>query len=277
MSFLCDSLQLPVLMPSRVELINKLGNEETSLGELAKLIQLDAVIATRLLKVANSPFFGMKGKIASVDEAILVIGTSSTRAYVLADLLMGHFRQPPWNVVDLRSFWENSLLSACCTQVLASRTLVPASWAFSLGLFQGIGELAMLGTYGLSYLSLFQNEIKGQSLVAREREIFSTDHAEAGAEMLAVWNLPDSVVQSVASQYSAPAAVNPDIQMELLKCSNRISLAMRDERPLTMDELPWSYADLFKLNDPVLANIARVARSQLKGLTSIIEGGSSDE
>lgn len=276
MSYLCDSIKLPVLMPSKVGLIDKLSDNTTPLDELAELIQLDAVITTRLLKVANSPFFGMKGRIATLDEAIMVIGTSSTRAYVLADLLMGHFRQPPWSGVNLNSFWESSLATACCAQVLATRTMIPGSWAFTLGLFQRIGSLVLLAAEKDKYLPLFESNLDAQELATKEWELFSTDHASTGSELLEQWNLPASITQAVAEQYAAPVTVNPDIHIELLKCSNRISSALRADKVLAKDELPWSYLDLFKLNEDTLGQVMRMAKAQLKNLKAMIEGVADD-
>jgi len=228
MSLPVRRVDIPALLPSSTELLNRFQDDDSSLGELAELIQLDPALTSKLLRMANSAFFGMGGRVSSIEEAMTVVGLTNTRGFVLADVLMGQFKKDPWSQMNLKEFWTTSLCMACTCSVLALRTALPPepvlltvpgtpdeqvlapakdfpqrpavspNVAFSVGLLHRIGVLVLSASLGDTYRELLKERLPNEELVQQERTLFDTDHAKVGSELLRYWNLPSST-QSACS------------------------------------------------------------------------------
>lgn len=275
MKVTCETVSLPPLTPSSATLMGKLSDEQSALGELADLVQMDPVLTSKLLKVANSPYFGMAGRIAYLEEAIMVIGTSVSRNYVLSDLVMGYFKQEPWKDLNLKEFWNRSLYSAACCQVLAGRSCIPDSLGFTLGLFQRIGSLSLLGLLGSIYTQTFQANLPCAELAQVEKDAFGTDHGRVGGSLLAQWRLPTDITAVIAKQYE-PSASTPEESVELLKCSHQFVDNYVAGKPLKVALFSDKHRDMFKLEEASIELTQRVALSRFKSFKAIIDGAVND-
>lgn len=275
MKVTCETVSLPPLSPSSATLMGKLSDEQAALGELADLVQMDPVLTSKLLKVANSPYFGMTGRIAYLEEAIMVIGTSVSRNYVLSDLVIGYFNQEPWKGLDLKEFWNRSLYSAAVCQLLAGRCSVPDSLGFTLGLFQRIGSLSLLGLLGKVYTKTFQANLPCLELSQTEKEAFGTDHGRVGGSLLTQWRLPLEITEPIAKQYE-PETDQPDEATELLKCSHLFVDAHVAGQHVAASALSDRHKQMFKLDQTSIDMTLRVALSRFKTFKAIIDGAVND-
>jgi len=271
MSFHCVHADIPVLLPSSAHLIQRLQDDELSLEEVAALVQLDPVLTSKLLKVANSAFFGMGGRIASIEEAMMVLGLANTRGFVLAEVLMEHFKQAPWCNLDLKQFWLESLGVAACCHMLAHRTLVPPTLAFSVGLLHQIGVLVLLVQLGEPYQTLWSQSLRGAALVEQEQQQFHFDHAQAGADLLGQWNLPPDIVNAVAEQYWPMQADSPQILVELLRCAHDLGHAVYTEQTVEFKMVHWLHVDLFRLSESNFDQTLKSMRSKYQSLIHLAE------
>lgn len=276
MKVTCETVSLPPLTPSSATLMGKLSDEQSALGELADLIQMDPVLTSKLLKVANSPYFGMAGRIAYLEEAIMVIGTSVSRNYVLSDLVMGYFKQEPWKDLNLKEFWNRCLYSAACCQVLAGRCSIPDSLGFTLGLFQRIGSLSLLGLLGSIYTKTFQANLPCLELAKLERDAFGTDHGKVGGSLLSQWRLPTDITEVIAQQYAPTNNDGTDQAIELLKCSHLFVDSHVAGKAVVLSQISDRHRDMFKLEDASLELTQRVAMSRFNSFKAIIDGAVND-
>ncbi|MDX1669006.1 MAG: HDOD domain-containing protein [Limnobacter sp.] len=272
MKVICEIVNLPPLAPTSASLMNKLHDEEAALSELAELVQLDPVLTSKLLRVANSPYFGMVGRVATLEEAIMVVGTSVSRQYVLSDLVMGYFNQEPWKGQDLRAFWNRSLYSAGVCQILANHCGLSDSMGFTLGLFQRMGSLSLLGLLGAVYQKAFHANLPSLELAAIELEDFGVEHGQIGGALLEQWNIPEIISQSVGRQFCEFEA--PDLDgTDLLRCSRHFTDAFLLNTPLTLATISDRHQELFCLNDLTLLKTQKKANEKFKTFKAIIEGG----
>jgi HD-like signal output (HDOD) protein len=219
---LSEQARLPMLLPYSVDLLRKVGDDEVLLEQLAASIQIDPVLSAKLLRVANSPFFGMSGRIHALQESLMVIGLSNTRAYVQAEILRSMVEHPPWDKVDLQLFWQHALWLASAGYVLANRTAVSPSMAFSVGLFHNFGRLVLLEHYASAYAPMFQQPTCGLALARYEEEHFHVDHSKLGAEILQHWRLPEALVQAVLLQYQAEDPNNANWLVSTLQAAHAL-------------------------------------------------------
>jgi len=280
---------IPSLLPSSAHLLERMQDELVSLDELAQLIALDPALTSKLLRVANSAFFGMGGRVSLLEEAITVIGLSNTRGFIVADVLMKQFRKNPWAQIDLRAYWDHSLCMASVAQILAHRTSLSPSLAFSVGLLHRIGVLILSAQLGPSYLELTQERLSGFEFAEREREQFRISHTEVGANLLAKWHLPQLMVDAVRNQFAEPAShMQPpqaklptaavpnqehpvDIATECLRCGHDVLPSILRKKPLELPHLKPEHLELFQWSPDNFEQTLRAIRAKYRDMRVLVE------
>ena len=181
-----QSHALPTISKVVQELIIMLHDENVSISEVARKIELDQVIAAKLLRLANSASYGRSRRIGSVDKAIQMLGFSTTRALVISVGLSGCFKNIP--NVDLPVFWRHCIRVACVARALAKPARVEPDLAFTLGLMYAIGHLLM--ALGLPEMEEFNvlHPLYSDARRAAEEETFGYSFAEVSAELMQRWN-----------------------------------------------------------------------------------------
>ena len=185
-------------MPSVVvKLKQYLSDPDVSFDELAKVIEFDPGLTANLLQLANSAYFGWSGKIKTVKEAITRLGTNRIFQMVLCMSVAPLVRKPVKGY-DMESddLWKHSIATAICAEQLAvSLGLSNSEEAFTAGLLHDMGKI-LLGTFVEVDDEPIKNLVatEGLSFNEAERQVLGIDHAEAAAELLKYWNLPENVV-----------------------------------------------------------------------------------
>ena len=184
-------------MPSVViKLRQYLSDPDVSFDELAKVIEYDPGLTANLLQLANSAYFGWSGKIKTVKDAITRLGTNRIFQMVLCMSVAPLVRKPVKGYdMESNGLWKHSIATAICGEQLAMIKNIPDSEeVFTAGLLHDMGKI-LLGTF----VEIDDEPIKdlvnseGLSFNQAERRILGIDHAEAAAELLQYWKLPESV------------------------------------------------------------------------------------
>jgi putative nucleotidyltransferase with HDIG domain len=197
-------------MPSVViKLRQYLSDPEVSFDELAKVIEYDPGLTANLLQLANSAYFGWSGKIKTVREAITRLGTNRIFQMVLC-MSVAPLVRKPINGYDMDSdgLWRHSIAVAICAeQLVRVLHLKDVDEAFTAGLLHDMGKI-LLGTF----VEIDDEPIKalvetdGMSFNVAEKKVLGIDHAEAAAELLRYWNLPEKVVAAARWHHDPEAA-----------------------------------------------------------------------
>ena len=204
---LADIRNLPSLPAVVNELIRALDNELTGIQQLAEGIAKDQSLAARALRVANSPFYGVQHKVASIHDAIVILGFRAVGSLVMAASVTNYFPPPTSKVFDPVSFWRHGIGVAISARALAREVGLDAEAAFSAGLLHDIGVLMLLSTHPEAYVPVLEaSRERDCPLAAAERDALGFDHAEAGAALAARWQLPDEIARAVA-QHHAPEQI----------------------------------------------------------------------
>jgi len=197
-------------IPSVVVKLRKfLRDPDVSFDELAKVIEFDPGLTVNLLQLANSAYFGWSGKIKTVKEAITRLGTNRIFQMVLCMSVAPMVRKPIKGYdMESNGLWKHSIATAICSEQLAVIKNIPDSEeAFTAGLLHDMGKI-LLGTF----VEIDDEPIKdlvnseGLSFNQAERRVLGIDHAEAAAELLQYWKLPESVVAAARWHHNPEAA-----------------------------------------------------------------------
>ncbi|HSI60913.1 MAG TPA: HDOD domain-containing protein [Ideonella sp.] len=199
---------------SGMRLLSVLLDERLDLPGLAKLVSAQPGIALRVMRVANSAYYGHSGVVATVDRAAQVLGLTALRGIAAAACFEGLTAPVAGSAtLDLAAFRNHSLAVACAAQALAQRVAQEmAGEAFMAGLLHDIGLVVL---WRLRPQSLLRHAAgragRGGLCVAapqaaeQERLALGTTHAHCGRVALAAWHLPAGLVDAVA-EHDLPAA-----------------------------------------------------------------------
>ena len=224
---------LPTVPKVVQDLILALHSENVSVSEVARKIELDQVIAAKLLRLANSAYYGLSKRVGSVDKAIHMLGFSTMRTLVVSVGLSGCFKNIP--NVELPAFWCHCIRVACVARALAKPARVDANTAFTVGLMHAIGHLLMaLGRPEMGLINA-NHAIHSVDRNAVEKETFGYSFIEVSAELMFRWNF-EPEFQVAILNFNAPLATEPfDALAGVLHLAAwRVSF---DEQGLSPDEL----------------------------------------
>ena len=195
---------LPTLPAVASELLECLDNPDTPAAALANLISTDQAMATRLLRLANSAYYGFPRRIGTINLAVVVLGFDTVRDLCLSLLITDSFFRPSSELqLDMDAAWRHSMATAIASRMLlrSSGANVPGE-GFVAGLVHDVGKLFMARYFPAEYKSVIGLIDKGgmQPLIA-ETEVFGLTHAIVGGWLLDEWNLPLWLVDSTRDHH----------------------------------------------------------------------------
>jgi HD-like signal output (HDOD) protein len=189
--------QLPMLSAVVQDVIASFKENHLAPSILAK-ISKDQGLSAKILRVANSSFYGLSRKVSSIPESALVIGFNGVRSLALSAGFVLAFPHNPDNSFDRRAYWLHSFRVAGYTQALAKCLGHDHQAAFTVGMFYEIGQLVLDVCIPEVFASILTEQKKsGANLIEIEQSKLGFDHAIIGAEMAKRWNFPQEIEHAI--------------------------------------------------------------------------------
>jgi HD-like signal output (HDOD) protein len=193
-------MDLPPMPQTVLKARDIMANPKSDFKELADLFETDQAIATKILKLANSPYYGYSGKVTSIQRASLVLGhktlgeliTMGGTASLLGKRLEGYG-------LDAGALWKHSLAVAFGARIIANKTEPGLSNdAFTSGLIHDAGKL-ILDQYIKERWELFEEFMADgqQTFLSAEKKILELDHPEVASEVCKTWNIPQPLTVAI--------------------------------------------------------------------------------
>ncbi len=263
-------------------LIELAHDPDLVLSEVANAISMDASLATKILRIANSPLYAQVRRTDTLKQALVVLGLNATLALSLSFSLVKSLRGAKPNSIDFPWYWRRGLLAGVAARSLgeaAGHSLLEE--LFLAGLVQDIGMLALDRAVVDLYKDTQDLQHTHGQLSAHERKKFGHDHAEVGAWLLKQWNLPSRLVQAVELSHSK------DIRrcLDLTDCFNRcvglsgaiadIFLNPQDER--TFIETAQQVQRVFDLDKTAFVSILDRISAVLPDTSAVFETALIDD
>lgn len=202
-----ERIKRPALPPPfpavAVQLIQQMQDPDAGACDVARLIELDPGMTASLLRLVNSPFFGMQRQIASVSDAVMVIGMGAVRRMVLSLAVAAPLRKAEMDPAAARALWHHTVSCAALARRLIVDDAAAADAAFTAGLLHEIGRVQLLQLHGAACLQLRIDQPHGD-LRALEIERFGQAHDALGADLLESWGLPQAVADAVRQHHATP-------------------------------------------------------------------------
>jgi putative nucleotidyltransferase with HDIG domain len=180
-----------------------INNPSNSVADIAKILQNDQALCARLLRIANSAFYGAPRRVERLDDAVRIIGTRQLHDLVLATVVLTQFKGMDAHLVSMPSFWRHSLACAVAARTIAQLCHEPnAERFFVAGLLHDIGSLVLYQQLAdRAQIALERHRRGEQALDEAERAIIGCDHGSVGAALMASWRLPEFYREAAASHH----------------------------------------------------------------------------
>jgi putative nucleotidyltransferase with HDIG domain len=230
-----------VSLPDICIRVNQLvGSGNYSSSQVADIMSQDVDISARLLRLVNSSFYGLPGKIETLSRAITIVGADELRNLVMATTAMRTFTGIPKQLVDMTEYWQHSVTTGVMAQSLASHSnVLHPERLFVMGLLHDVGRLVIYLTLpGKATDILFITGGDNWILPQTESEVLGFTHLDVGAELMRAWELPESFA-AVAGHHNDPQQAG-DFQLEASLVHIAKAIANGEMVGLDIDEMLWA-------------------------------------
>lgn len=200
----------PLLSPSTIRLLQVDTSADDSLEEIIAIVRCDAALTARVLRVVNSPVFGLVQAVESVERAISYLGSWMVVAIVIGESA-GRLLQKPLDGYEGErgELWRHDLFTAFAAREISRHAHLPLSGdiAFTAGLLHDIGKPIISDFLRGSPARLLEQigNRHAADYAAAERELVGMDHAEVGYELARCWGFSD-ILQTAIRYHHQPLA-----------------------------------------------------------------------
>jgi len=274
-----DHLPTPPVVFSQINRV--LTNPNASVYDVAKIIAEDAGMSARVLRMANSAYYSLTQPVASVRQAVVILGLEAVRSLVLSAAVLEAFTGYQENPEFQDMFWRHSLATASAARVLfggklTDRVARGGEEGFCAGLLHDIGKLVMI-----CYMPRLQAGTTGHRLyrVVDDRwvedDVIGATHAAIGGYLAERWKLPE--VLRVAITHHHDLAVKQPEHGHLTKVihlADYLAHWTADLVPAREKALPiidWDVAAEFGLDEATLPEIGALVRSEFGRSETFLE------
>lgn len=198
---------LPSVFHRLVEVVN---DSRSSATDVAEVISHDTDLTARLLRLVNSPFYGLRSRIDTISRAVTIIGSNQLVSLAMGVSILNFFKGIPEEYISMRDFWEHSVATGVAARLLASHLRTPNTERFFVaGLLHDIGRLVifkMLPDHSAYLLSRARHENVCVHML--EKEVLGFTHDRLAGLLLKEWRCPVSLEKNVRYHHLPSMASN---------------------------------------------------------------------
>lgn len=207
-------INLPTLPVIATEILRIIHEDKLSVNQMLPVIERDPPLAMKILKFANSSYYGLQEKVRSLRHAMVVIGMRQLSELSMAFSVIKIFDQNdgqqsiPW-----KNFWEHSAACGHIAQLLMEVLNISiVNSPYSLGLLHDIGKLVMYKVNPQEYIEAYNFAMREKctSYVA-EKEVIGLTHAEVGMWIAERWELPQSLIAGIGYHHRPSQVPEPEL------------------------------------------------------------------
>ncbi|HXH60916.1 MAG TPA: HDOD domain-containing protein [Fimbriimonadaceae bacterium] len=196
---------LPTFSASALEVMRQADSATARAESLAEIISQDQSLSARVLRLANSAYYGLERKITNLPEGVVVLGTRTIKNLAMVAATY------PWMSRPLRGYglepkqlWHHSFGTALGSQLIAKMSgKCDDQTAFTSGLLHDIGKVALCVWIDEKLRAIvYYAEREGITFDEAERKILGYDHCEVGERLAENWNLPEDVMLAIRYHHS---------------------------------------------------------------------------
>lgn len=217
------STALPSVPRLYVQLTELFSSGEANAADAAAIVEGDMAVAAKVLQLANSAYFGRRQPVARLRDAVAYLGLDALRALALSAAVFQKFRvDPPIPGFDLEALQLHCSRVAHVARAIAAEQERPPA-VFAAGLLHDVGLLVLAAEDRDALTALLATSEQEQRPIHEvEQELRLCSHAHIGAHLLALWGLPHTVTDAVASHHQPPPPGAPFDAVAIIYIANAL-------------------------------------------------------
>lgn len=258
---LFDDIQKIPSVPEVVrELIESLNNPNANLSELGKKVSQDQVISLKVLRMVNSPMYGLAQKCNTIEDSVVLLGTAKLKTLVVASGLVGAIDDIEG--VDMKAFWTESFQVASYAKWIAPKVGAHPDVAFTAGLIHNIGSLLIAMARPKIAAEIAEYVKGGKPRDKVEINLLGFTHGDVSAELARRWKFPEDLISAVEGQLT-PLAFEPlSREAAALHLASCVSEGKAKETPLPVlhAKMPYKLLETleFEITEEILEEMMAV-------------------
>lgn len=218
-----ELFDVPTLPTVVMQALAAMQDPKSDASSVEKVIAHDPAISAKILRVANSAYFGFTRRVSTIADAVRILGFSNVQGMIIGIGAFDAFRTERLNLAD---FWHHSITTASAARMLAPRVGCVPEEALIAGILHDIGKLIFAMQADAGYQAVLDLEREsGASTLEAERTLLEFTHPEVGETVAERWNLPDRYVAAIAYHHEPSAAGDESRFCALIGLANQAAHA----------------------------------------------------
>lgn len=191
--------EIPTLPVISQKILDVMSDPEVSYKDIVNVVEYDQALALKILKVANSAFYGTIGKVSSLENAIVKLGINEVKSIVLGVSVHNFFTGKSTGLFDIDKFWEHSIVCSQVSKYLGNYFRIKNNdMLFLGGLIHDMGKVVIGQYFHDEFLEIIEYIDKNQSSFSEaEKTVIGTTHYQIAAKLLNQWNFPKEVIMYI--------------------------------------------------------------------------------
>jgi HD-like signal output (HDOD) protein len=234
--------ELPPLPQSLLRLIEIVHNEVESASELESLILYDQALTAKVLRIANSTYYGCRGSIKTVSKAIVMVGLNQAKSICLCALFMNLFSNGGSIEPLLRErLWKHAFAtSRIAVEISKRRTWLNQEEAAVLGIIHDIGHLVMATHFSEQFSNILETAANRKCPPWCVEMQVGFSHTQLGKYLASRWAFPESFQAVIEYHHTPGRSRSFQAEVKLIHLANVLSNSLEYPELLT-DEATLSY------------------------------------
>jgi HD-like signal output (HDOD) protein len=232
-------VELPTIPAVVQKIMTALKDPNVDARKIGELLAKDPILSAKVLRLANSSFFGGQRSMSSIDAAVSLIGIQALNRLIVACGVSSSFKAIPG--IDMAVFWRDALLAATAANKIAPRLEADPEAAYVCGLLHSTGHLILCQTYPEIADLVFTGYdiVRGAELAAIENDNFGIAHPEVGALWIESIGFPQPVADTIRKGGQPPAPTDVQLNHTLrAACALALAAGQKDDAEAAFTALP---------------------------------------
>lgn len=221
-TLISEKLRLPSPPAIAIRILELVRKDDFSFRDIARIIETDPALVAKILKLANSSYYGLTRKVNNIEMAVSILGTHAVKNIALSFVICSEMKPDEDKGFDFDLFWRRAITAAVAAELTASLVGMKSQDIFVMALLQDIGIIVFNASFPEHYqLTMNENLASPAPLYEIEKHCFGFGHHELGAELLFSWQLPEGICIPIRYHHAHdPIPEEYCKQVEILRLSD---------------------------------------------------------
>lgn len=216
----------PGMPGAAVKLLALVDDPDVSVDRIEGILRYDPGLTANILKLANSAYFGIPSKVGSVRQAVILLGLKRMIQMVIASCMSAIMdKAVPGYDLSPGELWRHSIAVSVAAECLVKELNIEAAEEiFTAALLHDVGKLILGDFVNEDYQKIEKALTQGISFEIAENIVLGTDHADVGAQILAKWSIPDSIINAVRWHHCPESSNGTNTILDIVHVANMLCL-----------------------------------------------------